>query len=236
MDPKYKQLKSSIIQMINSGEFKPGEKFYTENELKSKYDVSSITVVKALRELVHEGYIVRYQGKGTYVSKRRRNTLVKFTDLEESEQEEISKVKEVKYCTASELSKSPINSNVSENEDYIYVRREKYNGAIKYVISESYILAQYVDKKKINEPSAFDSIYDRIKEDSEKNLFECAYEQTDKILFPIFEDIAVRFNITEQTPLVFQEKTTFDSDNQIIEYTQSYKLSQYYGVLIEYHP
>ena len=53
---------------INNGMFQPGDKFYSEAELKKKYNVSGITAIKALQCLTNEGYLVRYQGKGTYVS------------------------------------------------------------------------------------------------------------------------------------------------------------------------
>lgn len=236
MEPKYEKLKKNIIQMIESGQFKPGDKFYSENELKNKYDVSSITIVKALRELVNEGYIVRYQGKGTYISKRRRNTMVKFTDLEESEQEEICKVRKIATLSASDIFNSELKSKLTEKEDYIHVKREKYNGSTKYVVTESFILSKYINHEQLNNPSSFESIYDRVKEDSNKNLLEFPYKQTDRILFPIFEEVAASFNITEHTPLVFQEKTTYDDDGKVIEYTKSYKLSSYYGVQIEYQP
>ena len=46
------------------------------------YDVSSITVVRALNDLAKDGYIVRQQGKGTFVSRARKHKLVEFSDVE----------------------------------------------------------------------------------------------------------------------------------------------------------
>ncbi|MBU5889988.1 GntR family transcriptional regulator, partial [Vibrio cholerae O1] len=46
------------------------------------YDVSSITVVRALNDLAKDGYIVRQQGKGTFVSRARKHKLVEFSDIE----------------------------------------------------------------------------------------------------------------------------------------------------------
>ena len=46
-----------------SGQFASGDKFYTEAELIAMYDVSSITVVRALNDLAKDGYIVRQQGR-----------------------------------------------------------------------------------------------------------------------------------------------------------------------------
>ena len=68
---KYQQIKQSLLYEINNGMFQPGDKFYSEAELKKKYNVSGITAIKALQCLTNEGYLVRYQGKGTYVSKAR---------------------------------------------------------------------------------------------------------------------------------------------------------------------
>ena len=65
--PKYQQIKQNLLYEINNGKFLPGDKFYSEAELKKKYSVSGITAIKALQCLTNEGYLVRYQGKGTYV-------------------------------------------------------------------------------------------------------------------------------------------------------------------------
>ena len=66
---KYEIIKQDIIQMIEEKKFKPGDKIYSEGELKKIYNVSSTTVVRALQDLVLSGYLIRKQGEGTYVRK-----------------------------------------------------------------------------------------------------------------------------------------------------------------------
>ena len=79
--PKYQHIKDDLKQQIISGKFENGDKFYTEAELIKIYNVSSITVVRALNDLASDGYIVRQQGKGTFVSRARKHTLVDFSDV-----------------------------------------------------------------------------------------------------------------------------------------------------------
>lgn len=71
--PLYRQLKEILIQKINSGELKPGDQLPTEPEMCDTYEVSRITVRKAILELVDEQCLVRKQGKGTFVAKRIEN-------------------------------------------------------------------------------------------------------------------------------------------------------------------
>ncbi|MGV3240568.1 GntR family transcriptional regulator, partial [Streptococcus hyovaginalis] len=80
--PKYLKIKNSLLERLTNGEFQPGDKFYSESELKKEFNVSSITVIKAITELVNDGYLVRYQGKVIFVSKARRGKIVKFTEKE----------------------------------------------------------------------------------------------------------------------------------------------------------
>ncbi len=65
--PKYYVLKQKIIQMIENEEVSEGETIPSEHELVAKYDISRITVRRAIDELVNEGYLYRVHGKGTYV-------------------------------------------------------------------------------------------------------------------------------------------------------------------------
>ena len=67
--PKYQYIKDELKNKIISGQFASGDKFFTEAELIAMYDVSSITVVRALNDLAKDGYIVRQQGKGTFVAR-----------------------------------------------------------------------------------------------------------------------------------------------------------------------
>lgn len=64
----YYQLKEKLLKKIVSKQWLPGEKIPSEKELCNIYDVSRITVRKALDELVLTGHLVRKQGKGTFVT------------------------------------------------------------------------------------------------------------------------------------------------------------------------
>ena len=61
--PKYQHIKDDLSNKLSPEEFKMEINFYTEAELIKIYDVSSITVVRALNDLAADGYIVRQQGK-----------------------------------------------------------------------------------------------------------------------------------------------------------------------------
>ncbi|MCS6132330.1 GntR family transcriptional regulator [Clostridium botulinum] len=65
--PKYYWLKRILIEKIEMEEFKSNVPILTERELMEQFQVSRITVRKAIDELVKEGYLYKIQGKGTYV-------------------------------------------------------------------------------------------------------------------------------------------------------------------------
>lgn len=66
--PLYQQIKEDIKSAIDRGRYKPKEKIPTEPELSAEYSVSRVTVRRAVEELCSEGYLVKMQGRGTFVS------------------------------------------------------------------------------------------------------------------------------------------------------------------------
>ena len=66
--PLYEQLKNAIKENIQSGKYPAGFKIPNEEELCIQYSVSRITVRRSVKDLCDEGYLVKKQGKGTYVS------------------------------------------------------------------------------------------------------------------------------------------------------------------------
>ncbi|MCJ8007475.1 GntR family transcriptional regulator [Lederbergia wuyishanensis] len=66
--PLYKQIYENILQKIQTGELKHGDKIPSEKELADGFQVSRITSKKALDLLAQEQIIERVQGKGSFVN------------------------------------------------------------------------------------------------------------------------------------------------------------------------
>ncbi len=71
---KYMMVKNKIKEWITEGKVKPGEKIYSENQLVGMFQVSRHTVRQAVGELVHEGWLYRERGAGTFCAHRNNRT------------------------------------------------------------------------------------------------------------------------------------------------------------------
>lgn len=69
--PLYKQLSDELKKQIQEGTLKEADKILTEIELSEKYGISRITVRKAIAQLVEEGFLIKQQGVGTFVAKKK---------------------------------------------------------------------------------------------------------------------------------------------------------------------
>ena len=69
--PLYRQVKQYIVQRIKNGQWPPETRIPSENEITDLLKVSRMTVNRALRELTSEGHLVRIQGIGTFVARRK---------------------------------------------------------------------------------------------------------------------------------------------------------------------
>lgn len=69
--PKYIEIHEWIKKQIISGELKPGERMYSENELMEMFSVSRQTVRHAISRLEFEEFVVRKRGSGTYIREKK---------------------------------------------------------------------------------------------------------------------------------------------------------------------
>ncbi len=78
----HSQIQRYILHMIQSGEKKPGDKLPTEYELCQMFSTSRSTVLRALDQLMAQGYIYKRKGSGSYVSnKHTESTAVPIISL-----------------------------------------------------------------------------------------------------------------------------------------------------------
>lgn len=82
--PKYFTIKRSILVMLDSGELGENSLLPSERELMQNYNVSRITVRKAIQELEQEGFVYKVQGKGTFVrGEHKKQDLISITSCTE---------------------------------------------------------------------------------------------------------------------------------------------------------
>lgn len=65
--PLYAQIREALREDL--ARMEPGQAILPEGDLQSRFDVSRITVRKAVDDLVTEGLLVRQQGRGTFVQR-----------------------------------------------------------------------------------------------------------------------------------------------------------------------
>ncbi len=64
---KYESVADDIVQKISAGNYRPNDKLPTTEELCEQYQVSKITIKKAMDELEQRGLVARRRGSGTFV-------------------------------------------------------------------------------------------------------------------------------------------------------------------------
>ncbi|MCF4172273.1 GntR family transcriptional regulator [Vibrio sp. McD22-P3] len=65
--PRYLQIADTLIEKISNGELSAGSILPTEGELQKEFDVSRVTIRKAMQLLVDKDLLFRQRGSGTYV-------------------------------------------------------------------------------------------------------------------------------------------------------------------------
>lgn len=66
--PLYQKVKQHLLEQIDSGTWPVNHRLPSEHELVAQFNVSRMTVNRAVRELTDEGRLVRLQGVGTFVA------------------------------------------------------------------------------------------------------------------------------------------------------------------------
>ncbi len=82
-DPLYKQLQRKLRDAIESNHLQPEALLPAERDMANAFNVSRITVRKALEGLVNDGLLTRRQGAGTFVANRVEKNFSQLTSFSE---------------------------------------------------------------------------------------------------------------------------------------------------------
>ena len=139
--PCYHQLKEILSRAISKGEFEPGQPLPPERELCRDYQVSRTTVRKALDILMHEGYIYREQGRGTFAGKlplEQPAQIISFTEeMKRRGLKPSTEVLKTEICSHIEKIAKALAVNI--NEEVIMVKRLRLANKEPLALETSYL-------------------------------------------------------------------------------------------------
>lgn len=229
--PKYQTIQDSLRDEIISDKFKNGDRFYTESELIKKFNTSSITVIRALNELAKDGYLVRIQGKGTFVSRARKNQSIEFSDVEtfSINHDRVEVINIAKDNDPEILAKL----RLASTDHYYLIERIRYNLSEAYMYQKSYIPETYINKD-FTDNNYYSSIYAKFLQDFDIYMPSQPFEETNEVVFPAPNLVQEKLDINDNVPCIRQIRQTFATQNDgLFEYVESYKKWNYFKIKIE---
>src|SRR5687768_9199753 len=145
-------VRSELRRAIIEGEFPPGSKLPNEDALCQRFAVSRITLREAVRGLIEDGYVIRRQGAGTFVTagpalRNSLDTNFSYTEYLESTGIRVSK----KVLDAEQVAPSDEVSSdleLEEGDEVVVIRRIRIAGRKPAIYSVDTVPADIVDAKR----------------------------------------------------------------------------------------
>ena len=212
----YKQLKERILK----GYYSSG-KLPTEKELCEEFNVSRMTVRKALERLVIEGLIERKKGKGTFIRNvQGEEHLTKLTGFTEEvgENRVKSKVLVNKLVRVPPEAKNVF--NLPEGSPVVMLKRIRYIDDTPVAVEEAY-LNPVVDVRILNileKDMSKESLYKIL-----RNEIGITLEKADEIIevTELSGQQARLLNLKKGKCALLRKRYTYTTDGQCVEYVVS---------------
>ncbi len=227
----YIQLTRIFLEEITSSRWGLGQKIPTEEELCRKYAVSKITVRQAINNLVSDGYLMKLQGKGTFVTSVLPvvglSMRTRFT--EEMFGEEVKVEKEILFKGIQSPPQDVSAYLKTEDSIYFVLCKRTVNGEPAY-LDESFIPYHMLpDIEQIDFTRT--SLYYILQEKGLKKIFKVI--QTIEIL-QAWGETARNLDLAEGVPVLAVHRLLLSSDNTPVGYTRFLGRSDRYKFQTEF--
>ncbi|MFS7252643.1 GntR family transcriptional regulator [Rahnella rivi] len=154
MAARYIDIKNSLKQAILNKEYRVGDKIPSERELALRYEVTRVTLQKAMHMLEQEGFIERIHGKGMYVTKviednvyllnnGTSDSILGFSREFKDDVKVSSRLISLHTLKAGEYIASQL--DIHEHDEVHYIRRVRLVDNIAVLIEDSYIPCTIID-------------------------------------------------------------------------------------------
>ncbi|MBM6774312.1 GntR family transcriptional regulator [Olsenella profusa] len=218
--PLYDQLVDILTEKIEQ-EYRPGDLMPSERELSERYGLSRTTVRLALQELERLGMVVRQHGRGTFVADRSAQA----TNLSQqySFTEQMRSMGRVPETTILEFSEFDADKQLAERmgvrpgDRLFKLKRLRAADGVPMMVEKTYLpVRKFLTLKRPLLDSMplyeiIESVYHEKIRLAEEEFFASVARTADAHLL----------GIAEGDPVLDLVRTTYNTSNEIIEYTLS---------------
>lgn len=152
----FEDIANEIKLLIHDGTYNMNQKLPSEYDLAKQFDVSRLTIRKAIDLLIKQNIVVKHRGRGTYpmnyTSKIQsgRDGLVSFTESAKL-YGKTSSSKIIVFDEQPNVPKEVLDNLDTSEEDIIHLARLRYFDHDPMTVEELYIPKKYLTFQKINE-------------------------------------------------------------------------------------
>jgi GntR family transcriptional regulator len=230
--PLYFQLKTIVESRISSGEFSPGDRIPSENQLCEEYGVSRTTARQAITELVNIGKLVRTQGRGTFVahqpSSRLLYRLTGFSaDMKKQGFNPSSKVLEFKVIIpTTDIAKI---LQVNPSEAVIYLKRLRYIDSQVMGLERTYLPFKRFPtlvRQDIEKGSLYETLIKKFETIPTRTLINFEAINCNEELCGLLET-------SPEIPILFISDLTYDQNDRLFEFSHTFYRGDFYSFHVE---
>jgi len=215
MVPVYYQIFEDIYRDISDGHYQEGDQLPSESQLIEKYKVSRGTIREAIKMLLHQGFVIRQRGKGTFVTYKKieqdAQKLMGFTELmRKNNKTATAKILEVTTKNPSKRIQNLLKLN--ETNLVTKIQRLRFGDDEPLIIERSYFVHRILDFDLENE-SIFSLLYHK----TNYRLGNAQQSIEAVIAGPAEREL---LNVETGSPLLLMKRLICLSDGSFFQYSE----------------
>jgi GntR family transcriptional regulator len=225
----YSRVETVLANEIADGALKVGEQLPTEDSLIARFDVSRITVRRAIQNLVSRGLIEIRRGKGTFVAAPKITQ--ELTELSGF----VEDMRAVgRKPTARVISKEIVTANttvaaqlaLTKGQRVVRIRRVRLADGVPISFDETYLPLQ-IGRKIMTHNLKVEPIFSLLERKYDVPLIEAEYKLEAVAAEP---EVAAALRVKQGSPVFRIERTSYSTGNQPVDYERLY----YRGDLVRF--
>jgi GntR family transcriptional regulator len=225
----YSRVETVLAGEITDGGLKVGDQLQTEDDLIARFDVSRITIRRAIQNLVSRGMVEIRRGKGTFVAApkitQELTELSGFVeDMHALGRKPTARVIGKEVVTADTTVASHL--ALTKGERVVRIRRVRLADGIPLSFDETYLPLK-IGKKIITNNLKVEPIFSLLERKYGVPLIEAEYKLE---AVAAEAEIAAALRVKQGSPIFRIERTSYSTDDRPVDYEKLY----YRGDLVRF--